>query len=70
MDKVALGQGCFFPVLQFSPYKYSTHRLLHTHYHLSPHAGTVDQIVAEVSSGLNLTPLQETNVAEGKSNIL
>jgi hypothetical protein len=35
------------------------HRLLHTH-HLSSVAGTIGQLVADVPSGLSLTPPQET----------
>jgi hypothetical protein len=34
-------------------------RLLHIH-HLSSEAGTIGQLVADVPSGLSLTPLQET----------
>jgi hypothetical protein len=36
----------------------SFHRLLHIH-HLSSGAGTIGQIVADVPSGLSLTPLRE-----------
>jgi hypothetical protein len=47
------GAGCFlFPYQSF-------HRLLHTYRYPSSGAGTVDQIVADVSSGLRLTPPQE-----------
>jgi hypothetical protein len=37
--------------------QFSFHRLLHTH-HLSSGAGTVGQLVADVPSGLSLTPPQ------------
>jgi hypothetical protein len=55
VDKVALGKV-------FSEYfgflcRFSFHWLLHTH-HLSAAAGTIGQIVADVPSGLNLTPTQ------------
>jgi hypothetical protein len=55
-DKVALGQV-------FSEYfgflcQFSFHRLLHTH-HLSSGAGKIGQLVADVPSGLSLTPPQE-----------
>jgi hypothetical protein len=38
--------------------QFSFHRLFHAH-HLSSGAGTVGQIVADVPSGLSLTPPQE-----------
>jgi hypothetical protein len=58
VDKVALGQ-VFSEYFGF-PCQFSFHRLLHIHHHhLSPGAGTVGQIVADVPSGLNLTPPQE-----------
>jgi hypothetical protein len=39
----------------------SFHRLLHIHHHrLSSGAGTIAQLVADVPSGLSLTPPQET----------
>jgi hypothetical protein len=58
VDKVALAQV-------FSDYfdflcQFSFHRLLHNH-HLSCGAGTKSQIVADIPSGLSLTPPQETN---------
>jgi hypothetical protein len=37
-------------------YQFSFHRLLHTHHHLSSGAGTIDQLEANVPSGLSLTP--------------
>jgi hypothetical protein len=57
VDKVTLGQV-------FSEYfgflcRFSFHRLLHIHHHLSSWAGTIYQLVADVPSGLSLTPLQE-----------
>jgi hypothetical protein len=57
VDNVALGQV-------FSEYfgflcQFSFHRLLHTH-DLSPGAGKIRQLVADVQSGLSLTPPQET----------
>jgi hypothetical protein len=53
VDKVA-------PEQVFSEYfgflcQFSFHRLLHTH-HLSSGAGTIGQLVADVPSGLSLTP--------------
>jgi hypothetical protein len=57
VDKSALGQV-------FSEYfgfhgQFSFHRLLHTH-DLPSGAGTIGQILADVPSGLSLTPPQET----------
>jgi hypothetical protein len=55
VDKVALGQvffECFGFLCQFS-----FNKLLHTH--LSSGAGTTGQTVADVPSGLSLTPPQE-----------
>jgi hypothetical protein len=57
VDKVALGQ-VFSEYFGFSC-QLSFHRLLHTH-HLSSGAGTIVQLVADVPSGLSLTPSQET----------
>jgi hypothetical protein len=48
----------FLRVLRF-PRQLSFHRLLHIHHHLSSEAGTIGQLVADVSSGLSLTPPQE-----------
>jgi hypothetical protein len=53
VDKVALGQ-VFSEYFGF-PCKFSFHRLLHIH-HLSSGAGTIGQLVADVGSGLSLTP--------------
>jgi hypothetical protein len=54
VDKVTLGQVSseYFGFL----FQFTFQRLLHTHRHLSSGAGTVDQIVADVPSGLNHTP--------------
>jgi hypothetical protein len=57
VDKVALGQ-VFSEYFSF-PCQFSFHQLLHTH-HLSSGAGRMDQIVANVPSGL-ITP-QETKL--------
>jgi hypothetical protein len=57
VGKVALGQ-IFFEYFGF-PCQFLFHRLLHAH-HLSSGAGTIGQLVADVPSGLSLTPLQET----------
>jgi hypothetical protein len=57
VDKVALAQG-FSDYFGF-PCQSSLHRLLHTH-HLSSEDGAVGQIVADVPSGLSLTPPEET----------
>jgi hypothetical protein len=59
VDKVALGQ-VFSEYFGF-PCQFSFHRLLHTH-HLSSGAGTIGQVVADVPSGLSLTPPQETKI--------
>jgi fatty acid desaturase len=41
-------------------WQFSFHRLLHNHHHhLSSRAGTTGQLVADVPSGLSLTPPQE-----------
>jgi hypothetical protein len=57
VDKVALGQ-VFSEYFGF-PSQFSFHWLLHTH-HLPSGAGTIGQILADVPSGLSLTPPQET----------
>jgi hypothetical protein len=57
VDNVALGQ-LFSEYFGF-PCQFSFHRLLHNH-HLSSGAGTIGQLVADVPSGLSLTPPQET----------
>jgi hypothetical protein len=60
VGKVTLGQ--FLSEYFGFPCQFSFHRLLHTHHHLSSGAGTVGQIVADVPSGLSLTPPQETKL--------
>jgi hypothetical protein len=57
VDKVALEQvfSKYFGI----PCQSSFHRLLHIH-HVSSRAGTVGQLVADIPSGLDLTPPQET----------
>jgi hypothetical protein len=57
VDKVALGQ--VFSEYSGFPCQFPFHRLLHTH-HLSSGAGTIDQLVADVPSGLSLTPPRKT----------
>jgi hypothetical protein len=59
VDKVALGQ-VFSEYFGF-PCQLSFHRLLHNH-HLSSGAGTIGQIVADVPSGVSLTPRQDTKI--------
>jgi hypothetical protein len=56
VDKVALGQ-VFFEYFGFVC-ELSFRQMLHTH--LSSGAGTIGQLVADVPSGLSLTPPQET----------
>jgi hypothetical protein len=51
-----VGREGFLPF----PCQFSFHRLLQIH-HLSSGAGTIGQLVADVPSGLTLTPPQETN---------
>jgi hypothetical protein len=41
------------------PFQFSFHQTLHTH-HLSSGAGTIGQLVADMPSGLSLTPNHET----------
>jgi hypothetical protein len=59
VNKVALEQ-VFSEYFGF-PCQFSFHRLLHT-YHLSSGAGIIGQTVADVPSGLSLTPPQETTL--------
>jgi hypothetical protein len=62
MDKVTLGQ-VFSEYFGF-PCQFSFHRLLHAHHHhhhLSSGASTIGQTMADVPSGLGLTPPQETH---------
>jgi hypothetical protein len=56
VDIMAMGQ-VFFQYFGF-PCQFSFHRLLHTH-HLSSVAGKIGQLVADVPSGLSLTPPHE-----------
>jgi hypothetical protein len=56
VDKAGLRQ-VFSEFFGF-PYKFSFYRLLHTHKIL--HTDTIGQLLADVSSGLRLTPPQET----------
>jgi hypothetical protein len=51
--------GAGFLLVFGFPGQFSFHRLLHTH-HLSSGADTIGQLVADVPSGLSLTPPQET----------
>jgi hypothetical protein len=57
VDKVALGP-LFSKYFGF-PCQFTFYRLLHIHY-LSSGASTIGQMVADVPSGLSLTPPQET----------
>jgi hypothetical protein len=63
VDKVALGE-VFSEYFGFTC-QFSFHRLLHTHL-LSSGAGTIDQLVADVPSGLSLTAPQETRSKKKK----
>jgi hypothetical protein len=63
MDKVALRQ-VLYEYFGY-PCQFSFHRLLHTH-HLPSGAGTIGQLVADVPSGLSLTPPQETKKKKKK----
>jgi hypothetical protein len=56
VEKVALWQ-VFSEYFGF-PCQFSFHQLIHIH-HLSSRAGTIGQFVADVPSGLSLTPPQE-----------
>jgi hypothetical protein len=58
VGKVTLGQA-FSECFDF-PCQFSFHRLLHTHHHLSSGAAIIGQLVADVSSGLSLTPPHDT----------
>jgi hypothetical protein len=58
VDKIALGQ-VFSKYLGF-PYR-SFHRLLHAYHHPSSGTDTVEELMADVPSGLSLIPLQEIN---------
>jgi hypothetical protein len=69
VDEVALGQ-VFSEYFGF-PCQFSFHRLLHTH-HLLSEAGKIDQLVADVLSGLSLNPFQETKKGQnyGKMSLI
>jgi hypothetical protein len=56
---VAVGQ--FFPECFGFPCQFSFHLLLHSH-HISFGAGKIGQLVADVPSGLSLTPPKETKL--------
>jgi hypothetical protein len=58
VNKVALRQ-VFSEYFGF-PCQFSFHQLLHIHHHLSSGFGTIGQLVADVPSGLSLTPPYET----------
>jgi hypothetical protein len=58
VDKVALRQVSS-EYFRF-PLQFSLRWLIHNHHHLSSGAGTIGQLVADVPSGLHLTPPQET----------
>jgi hypothetical protein len=58
VDKVALEQ-VFSKYFGF-PCQFSFHRMFHIHHHPSSGAGAVGQLVADVPSGLSLTPPQVT----------
>jgi hypothetical protein len=57
VDKVELGQ--VFSEYFGLPCQFSFHRLLHIHHLLSSGSGTKGKFVADVPSGLSLTPPQE-----------
>jgi hypothetical protein len=40
--------------------QFSFHRVLHIHHHLSSGAGTIGQLVDDISSGLSLAPPEES----------
>jgi hypothetical protein len=60
--EICSGLGQVFSEYCGFPCKFSFHRLLHSHHHLSAGAGTIGQLVADVPSGLSLIPPQETNI--------
>jgi hypothetical protein len=63
VHKVVLGH-VFSENFSF-PSQFPFHRLLYTH-HLSSGAGTIGQLVADVPSGLSLTPPEETSICLGR----
>jgi hypothetical protein len=56
-EKMALGQA-LYEYFGF-PYQFSFYRRLHFHRHPSSGAGTIGQLVADIPSGLSLTPPRE-----------
>jgi hypothetical protein len=68
VDKVALGQ--VFSEYLGSPCQFSFHQLFHSHHHLSSRAGTIDQTVAAVPSGLSLTPLKIIEIKKEKIKLI
>jgi hypothetical protein len=67
VDKVAVGQ-VFSEYFGF-PCQLTFHRLLHIH-HLKSGAGTIGQLVADVPSGLSLTPPQETKTKKKETKMM
>jgi hypothetical protein len=67
VDAVALGQ-VYLEYFGF-PCQFLFHRLLHIHDHLSSGAGTIGQLVADVPSGLSLTPPQETLIENSAGSL-
>jgi hypothetical protein len=60
VEKEVLGQV-------FSEYfgfhcQFTFHKLLHIHYHTSCGAGTINEAMARVPSGISLTPPKETKI--------
>jgi hypothetical protein len=51
-----------------APCKFSFHRLLHSHHHLSSRAGNIGQLVADVPSGLSFTPPNEIKKSNKQTN--
>jgi hypothetical protein len=66
VDKVAPGQ-VFSEYFGF-PLQFSFHRLIHTH-HLSSEAGTIDQLIADVPSGLSHTPPHPKKLKKSKIRV-
>jgi hypothetical protein len=67
VDEVSLAQ-VFSEYFGF-PCQFSFHQLLHTH-HLSSGAGTIGQLVADIPSGLSLTPQQGIKKTKKKRETL
>jgi hypothetical protein len=66
VDKVALGQ-VFSKHFSF-PCQFSFHQLLHIYHNLLSRAHPIGQLVADVPSGLSLTPTQETKTTKVNEN--